>query len=384
MNSSPPHTLTYFNAAQYFLYFGVMGVSLPFFNLYCYHIGFSGMEIGVLSGLRSAVMVVFPLVWAGLADRYTIRKPIYALCNVVSTVIWAGFLFTADFTLMVVIMAFYSAFHAPIISFLEAFTMDALGAEKKSYGKVRAWGSISFIATVILLGAVLDFYPIEIIIYLILIGSAVTAVFSFFMPTIRVDKRPSFTDLGGFLAKRRVLVFLFCAFLMLVSHGAYYAFLSIHLETLGLGKTFIGIAWAVASTAEILVMINSKRIFSRFSAENVLFFSFIVASARWATLSFITNPTAILCSQILHAVTYGSFHIASIIYIDHLTPEKNKTMGQAVNNAITYGFGLMVGFFLNGYLYEHMSCFQMFAVSAAIAGAGGLVFKVHQLRGSEF
>ncbi len=380
MNTPPRHSLPYFNAAQYFLYFGVMGVFLPYFNLYLHHIGFSGMEIGILSGLRSGVMVVFPLVWAGLADRFTIRKPIYILCNVVSVVIWAGFLFTTDFTLMVVIAAFYSVFHAPIISFLEALTMDVLGAEKQSYGKVRMWGSLSFIATVVLRGGVLDLYPMEIILYLILVGSALTAILSFFMPAIRVEKRPSFTDLGGFLAKRRVLVFLFCAFLMLVSHGAYYAFLSIHLEALGFGASFIGVAWAVAASAEILVMVNSRWIFRRFSPENVLFFSFIVAAARWLTLSFITTPVAILCSQLLHAVTYGSFHIASIIYMDILTPENNKTMGQAVNNAITYGLGLMVGFFLNGYLYEHISCFKMFAVSAAIAGAGGVIFKLNNKR----
>ena len=49
---------------QYVLYFGIMGMHLPYFNLYCYHLGFSGMEIGVLSALRSLAMVVFPIAWS--------------------------------------------------------------------------------------------------------------------------------------------------------------------------------------------------------------------------------------------------------------------------------------------------------------------------------
>jgi len=68
-------------SAQYFLYFGIMGIFLPYFNLYCYNIGFSGFQIGVLSALRSASMVVFPVLWSILADRFQTRKSIYILCN---------------------------------------------------------------------------------------------------------------------------------------------------------------------------------------------------------------------------------------------------------------------------------------------------------------
>jgi len=168
---------------------------------------------------------------------------------------------------------------------------------------------------------------------------------------------------------------------MLVSHGAYYGFFSIHLENLGYSNTFIGITWALASTAEILVMIQSDKIFKAFSPEKVLTFSFIVAALRWFILFFATSETIILMSQVLHAVTYGTFHMASILYIDLLSPDKNKTLGQAVNNAATYGLGLMVGFFLSGYLYENMDTSFLFIISSLIAIAGGGIFQT--FRGAE-
>jgi PPP family 3-phenylpropionic acid transporter len=166
---------------------------------------------------------------------------------------------------------------------------------------------------------------------------------------------------------------------MLVSHGAYYGFFSIHLENLGYGSTFIGIAWALASTAEILVMIKSEKIFDRFSLENVLFFSFLVAAARWMILYAAESAAIILLSQILHAVTYGTFHMASILYIDRLAPEQAKTLGQAVNNSLSYGLGLMVGFFINGYVYEITGSYTLFLMSALIALAGGMLFQSYQL-----
>jgi PPP family 3-phenylpropionic acid transporter len=280
---------------------------------------------------------------------------------------------------MLFITVFYGIFYSPIISFLEAFTMDVLGTEKKSYGKMRGWGTIAFIMMVLLLGKVIDIYSIEIIIILIFFGSLAQALISVKIPDIQIKKQTSFSSNAKMLLKRPVIVFLFCAFLMLVSHGTYYGFYSIHLENLGFGKTFIGISWALASIAEIIVMIKSDIIFKHFSTDSVLFFSFMVAVLRWLGLFFTTSPIFILLLQMLHAVTYGTFHVSSILYIDSLTPDEGKTLGQAVNNAVTYGLGLMVGFFINGYLFETLGTFTLFMISSFIALVGGLLLKCSQL-----
>ena len=365
--------------SQYFLYFGVMGIFLPYFNLYCYHLDFSGFEIGTLSAVRSVALILFSLAWGILADRFQIRRPIYILCNFISVAIWGFFFFTTDFWPMLFITVVYGMFYAPIISFLEAFTMDVLGEKKKRYGTIRGWGSIAFIITVIVLGRIIDLYSTRIILMLIFCGSLVQALISVKIPDIQIKKKTSFSSNVKVLLKRRVVMFLFCAFLMLVSHGTYYGFYSIHLETLGYGKTFIGISWALASIAEIVVMIKSDMIFKRFSIDNVLVFSFMVAALRWFGLFFATSPGSILSLQILHAVTYGTFHVASILYIDSLSPDETKTLGQAVNNATTYGLGLMVGLFVSGYFFEILGTFKMFMISSFIAMTGGIVLKGSQV-----
>jgi PPP family 3-phenylpropionic acid transporter len=324
--------------------------------------------------VRSVALIVFPLIWGALADRLDARRPIYILCNFCSTIIWLLYLFTIDFWPMLAITIFYGMFFSPIISFLEAFTMDLLGKQKKSYGRIRVWGSISFIAVVLALGRIIDLYSVRIIVVLILAGSLILSIISTRIPGFQSVKKKRLSGGAKSLLQKRVLVFLFCAFLMLVSHSAYYGFFSIHLENLGYGSTFIGLAWALASTAEILVMIRSDRIFSRFSIESILIFSFLTAALRWLILFLAHSAVVILFSQILHAVTYGTFHISSILYIDRLAPDKAKTLGQAVNNATSYGLGLMVGFFFNGYLYEKCGSFTLFIISCQIALFGGLFF----------
>ncbi|MCP3952828.1 MAG: MFS transporter, partial [Desulfobacterales bacterium] len=346
-------------------------VFLPFFNLYCYHLDFSGFQIGVLSGIRSVALVLFPLFWGLVADRFHARRAIYIGCSLVSSLAWALLLFTTQFGAIAVIMALYGMFYAPIISFLEAFTMDALGDDKKSYGRLRACGSISFILTVLVLGKILDMTGVGIIVALILAGSLLQAAAAFRIPDVQIKKRRTGRSDLKFFFRPRVLIFLTCAFLMLVSHGTYYGFYSIHLETLGMDKTFIGFTWALASTAEILVMVKSDRLFARFSLERVLLFSFMVAALRWLILYTTASPVVILLAQVLHAVTYGTFHMASILYIDRLTPDASKTMGQAVNNAVTYGLGLVVGFLLSGALYETLGAQNLFGICSLIAIAAG-------------
>jgi PPP family 3-phenylpropionic acid transporter len=361
-------------AAQYFLYFATLGVYLPFFNLYCYHLGFSGAQIGLLSGTRSVALIIFPLVWGGLADRYNARRPVFLGCLLASTLIWSLLLGIRDFQGMLLVVAAYAVFFAPLIAFMETLSLEVLGPAKAAYGRIRAWGSASFIAVVLGIGPLLERRGLALVVPLILAGAALQTAAALGLPRLGAGRpRPAGAGLGH-LAARRPLVFLTCGFLMLFSHGTYYGFFSIHLETLGQGPGFIGLSWAVAVLAEIVVMVNSDRLFRRFSLESVLQTAFAAAVLRWLILAASATPGVILLSQSLHAATYGAFHMASILFMDRLAPETHKTVGQAVNNAVSYGLGLMVGFLVSGGFYDRLGPAGLFALSAGAALAGGALF----------
>lgn len=360
-------------SSLYFFYFAILGIYLPYFNLYCYHLGFSGFEIGAISALRTLATALFPLIWGAVADRFSTRRPIFIFCHFTSTAVWAFYLLTTDFWFMLAITGFYGIFYAPLISFLESFSMDLLDQEKNRYGRLRAWGSISFIIMVTAVGRAIDAFSAEIIIVLILAGSFIQSLLAINVPRTERRQQLSFSAGAGYLLRRRVLIFLLAAFLMLASHGTYYGFFSIHLENIGFNSTFIGFAWALAVLAEIAVMIYSVPIFARFSHEKVLIAAFALTGLRWTVLAVAQSAWLILFTQLFHAFSYGAFHVASILYIDKLTPPEAKTMGQAVNNAVTYGLGIMTGFLVNGYLFDITGAPALFAVSGGLAILGCLL-----------
>ncbi len=127
-------------------------------------------------------------------------------------------------------------------------------------------------------------------------------------------------------------------------------------------------------------MLKSQYIFSRFTLERVLIFSFMVAAMRWLILFTAQSAYIIMLSQLLHAVTYGTFHMASILYTDRLMPKHAKTFGQAANNSVTYGLGLMVGFLFNGQLFDMVSSHTLFLFSSIFALSGGVLFLVFTWR----
>lgn len=359
--------------AQYFLYFGVLGIFLPYFNLYLHQLGFSGTEIGTVSAIRSLCLVLFSILWSLAADRYDIRGPVYRACLFASAAIWLLYFGTGDFAGIAAVTLLYGIFFSPIISFMEAFTLDGLGAEKGTYGRIRLWGTVAFILAVTSLGPVIDRTGIRIILWLIFAGGLTQAVSALALPRVRVDRDSPLAGSARFLRKPETLGYLGAAFLMLVSHGTFYGFFSIHLEGLGFAGTFIGFTWALAPLSEILVMVYSDQIFRRFSVANVLRFAFGIAALRWLILSLTANPAVVLASQVFHAATYGAFHIAGLLYIDRMAPDRSKTLAQSVNGALTYGLGMMVGVFLNGFLYEQIGPFALFGFSSVVAGLGGLL-----------
>ncbi|MCB9481380.1 MAG: MFS transporter [Desulfobacteraceae bacterium] len=370
-------------SVQYFIYFSILGVFLPYFNLYCHKIGFSGFEIGAIASLKTFSTIIFPLVWGFFADKFSIRKKIFVLVNLMSSLLWGGFFFSSSFYPMMIIMFFYSLFHAPIVSFLETFTVEILGKDKNNYGKIRLWGSIGFVLSVFAAGYVSDKAGIISVVYMIFAGSLIHFLLSLKIPEKEKISQELKTFDISFLFRPQILLFLLASILMLGSHSPYYAFFSIYLSDIGLQNTFIGISWAIAVFAEIVMMHQSGLIFKKISPGKVLVFSMFAASLRWFVLFYSESSFIILLSQVLHCFSYATFHMASILYIDELTPEGRKTTGQALNNALTYGLGLMAGNLLSGYFYDSAGGKALFlgAFLTSFTGAFIMLFSINIKQG---
>ncbi|MBI1865910.1 MAG: MFS transporter, partial [Nitrospirae bacterium] len=72
----------------------------------------------------------------------------------------------------------------------------------------------------------------------------------------------------------------------------------------------------------------------------------------------------------LHAFSFGAFHVASILHVYRIVPERIRTTGQVVYGSLSFGVGIGVGQAVNGFLYESAGAPMLFALSAATALVG--------------
>jgi PPP family 3-phenylpropionic acid transporter len=175
----------------------------------------------------------------------------------------------------------------------------------------------------------------------------------------------------GLLRKPEIAAFLACCFLMQASHGAFYAFYSIHLTAAGYSSAVVGALWAWGVVVEVLVFLAMHRLLGRFGARRILLVSLGVAVVRWLlTGGFVEYAGIQILAQTLHAATFGTFHASAIHLVHHFFRGHTQGRGQALYSSLSFGAGGAVGSLLSGLLWSGAGAAITFGLSALAAGLG--------------
>ena len=360
----------------YFAYFALLGGVAPFLSLYFESLGFSPARIGELVAIPMLMRCIAPNLWGWLGDATGQRLLIVRVGALLTAVFFAGIFLRQDYWWLAAIMALHSFFWHAVLPQFEAITLAHLGSQSARYSQLRLWGSVGFILTVVLLGLLLQragmaVYPMAMFGIMLLI-----AVCSSLVP--QPPRQPASAAVAGdgFLRRLRqpgVPAFFVAVALMQLSHGPYYTFLSIHLEALGYGRGLIGMLWALGVLAEIVLFMFMHRLLAWISLRQLLVVSFALAALRWLLLGTLAEEMLVLLfAQLLHAATFGAFHVASIHLVQQRFGERYQGQGQALYATLA-GIGGALGALCSGYAWAGMGPTLTFAAAALAAFVGMLL-----------
>lgn len=357
---------------SYFLYFGIIGIFVPFFNLYCFHLGFTGMQIAILNTIASLIVGFVPIVFGWLIDRKLPIKKVYLILNWLSTLSFIFICWVDNFYWMCLVVGIYFFFRSPLISILETVTLITLEKNSSSihYGTIRLWGSIGFSVTTLFAGIILEWIPMHYILWLIVLISIIYSLKSHQIDSYSDIHRPLHELKNPHSINIRLIIYFFMMSLMMqASHASYYNFFSIHLELLGFSPVQIGIFWIWGVLAEIVLFIYYQKIFSNAKYEKIFMLCLLMTMIRWVSLSVSRHFMMIFLSQSLHCFSFGVFHITAIRYI---AMKNGKTIGQSLYTAISYGIGLTLGRIVSGYYFNQENTFVIFYSSALFSVLAGI------------
>lgn len=368
----PPKTY-WILAAFYACYFGVIGIWLPYWPLYLKSLGLDGSAIGLLFALSQGIKVLAPPLWGGMADRGN-RRQVLILTSFATWAAFCLFFLGNSFPFLVTVTLIYSFIQAGPLSLAETTTMEQVMRHGGDYGRIRVWGSLGFIAASLALGPITDRWGVTptlwAIALLLLAASLLALETPQPEPSGPHDRHAN--RLRTLFRRPGVAWFYLGALCMQFSHGAYYGFFSLHLEQNGFSRTLIGLLWSLGVAAEVAVMTQSRWVLKHAGVSSLLTLSALLAAVRWWIYATTLVWPMLLFAQLLHAFTFGTFHIAAVRRTYDAAPPGGRATAQSWYGALSFGLGGSLGLLLSGQLFQEYGAETLFALMTLMALLGTL------------
>ncbi len=361
----------------YFSYFAMIGAIVPYWTLYLTSVNFDPIQIGLLASILMGTKVVSPYLFGWLSDKFQAPVLVIRLTSFLSLISFSFIFITDTFIGTALVIASFSFFWNGQIGQFESITLSRISNDTSRYGGIRAWGSIGFIVSVLMLGFLINmsginYLPVFMTVILLLIGLSSLIV----NKSDRVVPRNEHTNFLNDFLRPNVIFFFVTCLLLQVSHGPYYTFFSIFLKDIGYSEFQISSLWALAVFAELILFLLMFKVQKFLSLKSILSISLIFSMLRWLLIFLYPNNFLMLIlAQLFHAFSFGSFHAAAVQWVGKTFSVNNQGQGQAFYSAIGFGAGGAIGALISGFLWDFDPNFVwIFAFLASFLGFSSSLF----------
>ncbi len=363
----------------FFLYFAYVGLVSPYASLFFLDRGFSVIEIAVLMSMLQITRIVGPFSWGWLSDYLSNRIGIIRFCASLAAAVFLLIFFLHSYIAFFVWMFVLHTILSSLMPLGESATVHALFKDNsfdKRYGRLRLWGSIGFIAMVLVAGELfqrkgIELYPIVGAVILIFL-----AIVTFRLHEPKMERRKMVKgELLIVLFNPDVRWFLLSGFFMIFAHAALYVFYSLYLADLGYDKFQIGLFWALGVAAEVIFFYFQSKVLSRLDAEVVLQIAFGIGVFRFILIAFFPVTWVLIIAQLMHAGTFGAHHSAATKLLQRWFTGPLQARGQALMATVSYGLGGTLGGLCAGWLWEATQPRNVFVMSALACGLAGMAIQ---------
>ncbi len=359
----------------YLFYFAALGALLPYFGLYLKSLGYAPAAIGTLMAVLMGTKIVAPNVWGWVADRRGERASLVRAGALLAAAGFVGVLAGGGFWWLACVLVLFGFFWNSVLPQFEAITLNHLDVDAHRYTRIRLWGSVGFIAAVVLVGRLLDAHGEGLLPYAVLALLIGIWCASMFVREPRSARpRSAREGLRRVLGRPEVLALLAVCFLMQASHGPYYAFFSIYLEEHGYSRTLIGELWALGVLSEVVLFACMHRLFGRWRLRALFLICFALTGVRWVVVAlFVGSLPLLVGAQVLHAASFGIYHAVAIQLVHRFFVGSHQGRGQALYSSMSFGAGGALGSLGSGYLWSTSGAAATWLAAAALSGIAFLI-----------
>lgn len=356
------------------------GVQLPFWPVWLASRGFGAKEIGTLFAAAIWAKVVATPAIGALADRFGRRR----VMAVLAATALAGYAamgpaggFWPILALNIVALTAQSA----LMPLGDTVTLAAVRAEGLDYGRIRVWGSLSFVVASLGAGAVLGHSSGSRVLPLVLGASAALLAACGAIPSgADARRREGSRRRAGWrlvAGNPQFWVFVASAAALQASHQVYYGFGTLYWRSLGFSQTTIGWLWAEGVVAEVLLFWQGRRLLARLGPRGLMMLGGAAGIVRWSLAGIVVSLPATVALQLLHALTFGAVYLGAMHYLSRTVPPTAAAGAQTLFAAASSGLGGGLVMVAAGALYAAYGghAYLAMAILSGVGLAGTLLLR---------
>src|SRR4051812_6553502 len=330
----------------YVALFVAVGASAPFLPVYYRSLGVDVRFIPILGAIMASAGLIGSPLWGAAADRFPHSRLILPAAAVVAAIAAAS-VWAVGWPALIVFVVALGVGASGIGPILDARAVEAFGSDRARYGRLRVWGSASFVVASIGVGALIE-------------RTSPGSLFAVYVPAllatagIALALRPrGQTHVGAPLRRLdaiRTVVrnpvlgpFLLAVLISWAASYAINSYFSIYLEQIGAPATLIGIAWAFGACVEVPLMLLFPVLSRRFGIEKLILVGALSLVARAVLVTTIKDPLLLTATMALHGVAFALLTVGGVAYVAGHTARGTAATAQGVLTATAYSLATVIG-----------------------------------------
>jgi PPP family 3-phenylpropionic acid transporter len=339
--------------AFYFLLYAASASVTPFIVLYYQGLGFTGAQIGLLTGITPLITLFCAPLWTGLADATYRHRLILSLAILVGALALFAYPLLQAFAAVLLIAILLNVALAPIMPFADSATLFMLADKRELYGRIRLGGTLGYGLAAPIAGVLVQKYGLRFAFW----GCAALFLLGFIVSQKLVyGQLKAEQSAGGrvrtLLTSPRWLLFLIAAFSSGVSLAGLTNYFFPYMKELGANESTMGLALTVGTLSEVPVLFFGNQLLKRLGSYRLLMLTLTVTGIRLVLFAASTTPALVLFIQLLNGLTFPAIWVAGVAYAAENAPAGMSTTAQGLFSAMVLGFGTAVGGFVGGPLLE--------------------------------
>jgi MFS transporter, PPP family, 3-phenylpropionic acid transporter len=365
----------------YIVLFMLPGIHLPFFPLWLSAQGLNETAIALALAASNWARIFANPVAGHIADQSGERRRLLLALAVLCLLSFALFGVAEGLVALIAVNFLFGLFWGPMMPMCENTTLLACYRHRLDYGRIRLWGSLSFMITSTVAGFILQTRSPDAIYVMMMLILAGVVVMASGLPDIRVENAGAAaegasprrsTPLRHLLRERRFLVMLAAASIFHAGHAVLYAFGTLHWHKAGHSNDIIGLLWAVGVIAEVVVFAVGGALLRRLDPAHLLLIGAAMGVLRWSGMALTTDLVFLVPLQLLHAFTFATAHLGAMhMLAQELRPEVSAS-AQGLYSVVNGGLALGLAILAAGPLYAAFGG-GSFWIMAGLAAAGGVI-----------